>query len=464
MCRPLVFRVVLAGLALHSIAQRAEAVLVYHPYYQVNVDSLGNDIPGDAANEPSIAVNPYNPNQMAIGWRQFDTISSYFRQAGVAYSTNAGRTWTASVLDPGQYRSDPVLDFDSHGNFYYSSLTTPTASPDWSLKVFKSTDGGASWSSPPELSGGDKQWMAVDRTSGIGSGNIYQHWNVEATSDPGVNFSRSTDGGSSFESAIAGPQPAMKWGTIDVGPDGTLYLAGAELNEDDGHLFSQSTNAQNPAQTPSFAASQTVSLGGTTVFGDPLNPAGILGQVTIATDHSQTSTHGNIYILGSVNPPGSDPADVMFIRSEDGGQNWSTPVRINKDQGDAYQWFGAMSVAPNGRIDVIWNDTRFDVTNEVSQLFYAYSFDAGHTWFGDRAFTNPFDHALGYPQNDKLGDYYDMVSDNMGVNIAFAATFQGGQDVYFTRIQIPEPSALLVWSLLAGLAISSVRWWRPRRS
>src|SRR4051812_27905332 len=37
--------------------------------YQVNVDFNHNNIIGDAANEPSICVDPNNPNRMAIGWR-----------------------------------------------------------------------------------------------------------------------------------------------------------------------------------------------------------------------------------------------------------------------------------------------------------------------------------------------------------------------------------------------------------
>ena len=41
---------------------------------------------------------------------------------------------------------------------------------------------------------------------------------------------------------------------------------------------------------------------------------------------------------------------------------------------------------------------------------------------------------MGYPNQDKLGDYYDMVSDNTGAYLAYAATFNGGQDVYFLRI------------------------------
>jgi len=35
--------------------------------FQVNVDANGNNILGDAANEPSITVDPTNHNRMAIG-------------------------------------------------------------------------------------------------------------------------------------------------------------------------------------------------------------------------------------------------------------------------------------------------------------------------------------------------------------------------------------------------------------
>src|SRR6476661_11075987 len=48
--------------------------------YQVNVDANHQNIVGDAANEPSIAVDPTNPSRMTIGWRQFDTYTSNFRQ------------------------------------------------------------------------------------------------------------------------------------------------------------------------------------------------------------------------------------------------------------------------------------------------------------------------------------------------------------------------------------------------
>ncbi|MEY3443144.1 MAG: hypothetical protein RLZZ519_1425 [Bacteroidota bacterium] len=92
--------------------------------HQANVDPAGNNIIGDAANEPSIAVNPLNPAQIAIGWRQFDDVSSNFRQAGWNRTTDGGQTWGfVSIIDPGVFRSDPVLDYDLAGKFYYNSLT-----------------------------------------------------------------------------------------------------------------------------------------------------------------------------------------------------------------------------------------------------------------------------------------------------------------------------------------------------
>ena len=62
--------------------------------YQVNVDAQGNNIVGDAANEPSIAVDPTDGNKMTIGWRQFNSVSSNFRQGGWGYTTDGGIHWT----------------------------------------------------------------------------------------------------------------------------------------------------------------------------------------------------------------------------------------------------------------------------------------------------------------------------------------------------------------------------------
>ena len=91
--------------------------------FQVNVDANGNNILGDAANESSITVDPTNHNRMAIGWRQFNSVQSDFRQGGWGFTTDAGTTWTfPGVLENNVFRSDPVLGSDEAGNFFYLSL------------------------------------------------------------------------------------------------------------------------------------------------------------------------------------------------------------------------------------------------------------------------------------------------------------------------------------------------------
>ncbi len=90
-----------------------QATIVSTPFgksYQVNVNSGGQNIAGDAANEPSMCIDPTNPNRMAIGWRQFDSTNSSFRQSGVAYTTNGGRNWIfPGNLEAGTFRSDPAI-------------------------------------------------------------------------------------------------------------------------------------------------------------------------------------------------------------------------------------------------------------------------------------------------------------------------------------------------------------------
>ena len=80
-----------------SRARSPGRVVTAGPYVsvQVNVDALGQNIVGDAANESSIAVNPANPGNMVIGWRQFDSIASNFREGGWRLRSTVARAGTS---------------------------------------------------------------------------------------------------------------------------------------------------------------------------------------------------------------------------------------------------------------------------------------------------------------------------------------------------------------------------------
>ena len=423
---------------------------------QVNVDVNGQNIVGDAANEPSIAVDPNDPNRMAIGWRQFNTVSNNFRQAGYGFTTNGGLTWTfPGVIEPGIFRSDPVLDADKDGNFFYNSLTN---SPEFLCDVFKSSDGGSSWDDGTFAQGGDKQWMTIDKTNGAGTGHNYSFWSYSYSVCNPDFFTRSTDGGESFEDCISIPNDPF-WGTLAVNSDGELYI-GASIGSD--FLVAKSTNAQDSSAIITWAMATVVNLDGSIAFGGGPNPGGLLGQTWIAVDKSGGPNHGNVYLLCSVDRNSTpDPADVMFVRSTDGGVNWSVPIKINDDPGTStYQWFGTMSVAPNGRIDVVWLDTRDNSGSRISALYYSNSEDGGATWSQNERLSDYFDSHVGWPNQNKMGDYFDMVSDNNGANLAWAATFNNEQDVYYSYIADTTiiPVELVSFSASVAANVVSLSW------
>jgi hypothetical protein len=396
---------------------------------QVNVDANGENIVGDAGNETSIAIDPTNPDRIVIGWRQFDVISSNFRQAGYGYSLDGGLTFTfPGVLDPGNFRSDPVLDFDADGNFYYNSLQDTFV-----CDVFKITDGSTTWESPVPAKGGDKQWMTIDKSGGSSAGHNYSYWNTSFTTcSPGA-FTRSTDGSNSFEDCeVIDNEPF--WGTLKVDGNGDLYMVGRN-GTGGGMIVVKSTNAKDPGQVVDWDFVSPVNLDGVVYAQADVNPVGLVGQAWIDTDNSGGPGDGNVYVLGSVQRNGGDPADVMFARSTDGGLSFEPPVRVNIDTGISFQWFGTMSVAPNGRIDVVYLDTSNAGTGSVdSRLIYCWSDDQGDTWNDYLVISDEFDPTIGYPNQNKMGDYYDMKSDNDYAHLAWCNTLNGGQDVYYTRI------------------------------
>jgi len=403
---------------------------------QVNINEDGENILGDAANEPSIAIDPANPDRIVIGWRQFDNVASNFRQAGYSYSEDGGQTWTSpEPIDEGIFRSDPVLGIDNNGNFYYNSLTFE--GNDYWCDVFKTENNNFEWDEGTFAQGGDKQWMQIDHSDEIGEGNIYAFWNSNySICWPGF-FTRSTDEGSNYENCEGIPGNPY-WGTLSVGPDGELYTVGYGNNT--ALIVTKTTTAQHPDSTISWKEAKYVDIDGSLSGWTQVNPAGLLGQAWIDVDRSDGPGRGNVYVLASVDRYSNyDPGDVMFSRSTDGGDTWDYSVRINTDIDNypyAYQWFGTMSVAPNGRIDIVWLDTRDAPANNnvMSELYYSYSIDQGITWSENERLSESFDPHVGWPNQNKMGDYFDMISSNDGVHLAWANTINGEQDVYYSFI------------------------------
>ncbi len=410
--------------------------------YQVNVDQNGQNIVGDAANECSISVDPTDGNKMTVAWRQFNDVTSNFRQGGWGYTTDGGVHWTfPGVLQNNVFRSDPVTQSDEAGQFFYLSLQSNAQQSFFCDDLWRSTNGGQTWTeqSPDRSAGGDKEWLAIDRTNGPGHAFQYQINDSANCAFTSAAFQRSTNGGMSWQSPVVLPNSPI-YGTVDVDTNGNVFVGG--WTGGTGFRCVRSSNAQIAGQTPSFDRNTAVNLGGGLLYPSAINPEGLAGQVFLAIDRSGGATNNNIYMLCSVLPAGRSTTDVMFVRSTDGGLTFSAPHRINDDGlTNKWHWFGTFSVAPNGRLDAVWYDSRNAANNTDSQLFYSYSTDAGVTWSSNVAVSNSFNPMEGYPNQNKIGDYITIVSDNTGANVAYSATFnfnpsrsQHEEDVYYVRV------------------------------
>ena len=192
--------------------------------YQANVDANGNNIVGDAANEPSIAVDPTDSNKMTIGWRQFDTWAG----------PTSGRAATAlppMAASPGRSPAFWRTTFSAAIPFWirmsWERFSISALGTRFCDNIWRSTSGGQSWTNFVGTSGGDKQWFTIDKTDGPGHGFQYQFWTDFFPCTSG-QFSRSTDGGMSWQPPIDIPHGVMH-GTADVDTNGNLFIGGEDL-------------------------------------------------------------------------------------------------------------------------------------------------------------------------------------------------------------------------------------------
>src|SRR6266403_6420657 len=250
--------------------------------YQANVNAMGQNIIGDAANECVISVDPTDGNKMTIVWRQFNDVTSNFRQGGWGYTTDAGITWTfPGVLEDNVFRSDPVTGSDETGNFFYLSLQSNVQQSFFCDDLWRSTNGGQSWtliSGERGAGGGDKEWFTIDQTNGPGHGFQYQADDGINCNGSGVQFQRSTNGGVTWQAPINIPNSPI-YGTLDVATNGNLFVGGWS----GGTTFQcvRSSNAQIGNQTPTFDQVTPVNMGGSIGSGG-INPAGLDGQLFLA--------------------------------------------------------------------------------------------------------------------------------------------------------------------------------------
>ena len=302
---------------------------------------------------------------------------------------------------------DPVTSIDNNARMYANYIAFDRSSDDNGLYVQTSTNNGSSWSDPVAVvdhqgAGShdfeDKPFACNDYVSGSPyENNYYITWTKFLSSGGSpIYFSRSTNGGASFSAPLQiSSSYSCQFSCPTVGPNGEVYAvwfdyAGSNVKFDrsmDGGL--------------TWGSDITVAS-----FDDgfPSNPCGTFrtpSYPVIGCDISGGTYNGWIYVCWT--DAGSGDPDILFSRSTDGGSTWSSPATVNDDGTSRWQWWQWMAVHPTtGDVGLSWLDRREDPAGCEYKTYATVSSDGGSSWLTNFAVS---DVASDPSSSTWLGDY-----------------------------------------------------------
>ncbi|MCX6165395.1 MAG: T9SS type A sorting domain-containing protein [Ignavibacteriae bacterium] len=380
------------------------------PYPYTNINVSVDTFP---QNEPSVKFSAKYPNRVVAAWRDFRTgVSPAIRRIGYSYSTNGGISWAISslipILDPNHPKaSDPVVVSDLDGNFYVATVSI-TNSGNLDLLVYKSTDGGVTFPIYYFVQGGapnleDKEWMVCDlNNSSAYKSNLYISWTrFFGGNTPNICVTKSTNGGVNWTTPVQITTTSNVQGSYPcIGPNGELhvvwaYYSGSNININ----YSKSTNSGTNFITP-FSIAQGLNPNIVITSSNVTFP-------TIACDLSGGPRNGWLYAAFCDARNGD--ADVFITRSTNGGNNWSTAVRINNDSigNGKLQCWPCVAVNDSGNIVVLFYDSRNTPYNSAVEAWLAKSTNGGQTFINEKISSEPM--ATGEPNTDvRFGDYISV--------------------------------------------------------
>jgi hypothetical protein len=389
---------------------------------------VNQDDPAAHQEETAMAANPTDALNVVGVWQ--DPVMSY------GWTSDGGATWQSNVVSfperPGEEYWDPVVVSDSVGNFYIT-MGNGGGGFDPAIVVAKSTDGGQTFANPvvvnPGHNDGDKPYLAVDPAND----NVYAVWAGTPGDVVTVFFAKSTDGAATFSSPVQvsdgvnianGALPA-------VGPNGEIYVVWGFAEPHDRLLFDRSLDGGDTWLATDIVVDiydqpRSPLNGG---FRNPLVPS-------IAVDRTTGPYRGRIYVVWGDQRHG-DP-DILLSHSDDQGDTWSTPIRVNDDiaGNDADQWFPWIVVDENGQVHVVFLDRRDDPDGYLFGAYLATSTDGGAT-FGPNVRVS--DGIYGPTDNGFLGDYIGAaVSPDNRLHPLWPDGRRGDLDVYTRSIDLED--------------------------
>jgi hypothetical protein len=453
------------------------------------VDGTDARLTNDSApeNETTIAVNPFNINQIVGGMNDYGVISTGYGGNGVVYSTDGGATWThhpTGVPMPVGFANaggDPGVCWNSTGRVFYSFIASGTGATDTTTNngVFlsSSTDGGVNWSTPVAIASNvysgtglnfeDKIYCAADdNPSSPYANRIYVSWTRfyirthpnGGTGGGDIMSSYSTDSGASWSTPVIVSSATNEPANVGTGSVGSSYVQGSEPEvARNGNVYiaywmggridvSRSTDggatwgvATQPFGTGFGVASTNSPL--------PFESFRVNSYPNIETDPTRS---GYVYVVANDASSSSGGAgrdnggDIIFARSTDYGATWEATRILNDDISGNDQVFPWMAVSTTGIISAIWYDTRNSTTGNprLLDVYGTYSTDGGTTWATNLRVTDvSFNPNTGSVfSNQFFGDYNGLAA---GTNDRFHPLWTdnrdgsaGHQEIYYDYFDV----------------------------
>src|SRR4029077_3473205 len=332
--------------------------------------------PNVTQSETYSTANPDDPTQVFVAFndsrgRQFNPINI----SGGSFSSDGGTTFTRLTRANGQGPFDNTVG-DPVALYHKASGTWLTVWLDLAcggqgLGGYKSTTPGDpnSWTHFCVFNEGsadrESGWVENNPSSPF-FGRLYISWNDFNVGVGALMETFSTDGGATWSTPTTVSNTATFIRDVqitgDMSGNGTIYLAGMDeggggFPHNDMTLVFKSTDGgvtfTNTYTGPAFPGPGVCSFG---YF------AGIFSTNGCYWRHEgwgEPAAFNNVVsLVYDQHGTGSDPADVYYIRSTDGGVTFGTPLKLNTDTTDRPNWQPNLSVSPSGTLLATWYDAR----------------------------------------------------------------------------------------------------------
>jgi hypothetical protein len=411
--------------------------------------------PSNARSESALTANPLDPYNLVGSSKRFTDPATYQFSLVGYYTFDGGLTWgdASLVLPSGEDGiSDPAVAFDELGNAYLMGLMFRNgATPDVyfldGMAVYKSTNGGRTWSAPNVIhlgNGDDKQVLVSDMTPASPYfGRVYATWDYT-----GVVFARTTNHGLTWTGTTVGgvDQPTGSviasnglFSSIAVAEDGTVYVFYLDPSTS-AIRYVKSTNGGD-----TFSAPQAAATGITQVPGQL--PGGTFRLESIPMAICGT---GNAVMVAWADDR-DGVARIYYARSTNGGNSWPggssgqlLTTGASASAANQHDFMPQLARTPAGEIACAFYEygPKSGGSTPLIDVVLCGSTNNGNS-FPDRVTVTdgPWDPAVDAPNAHGsavtfIGDYFGLAGSRLGFFPFWTDTRTGVQEIFASRIAV----------------------------